>query len=48
MASRQFNAELHPSKAMLLNGSIAAIFVLVGSFRGLLSFKGKGIPPEIS
>ena len=30
---------------MLLNGFIAAVFVLLGSFRGLLSFKGKAIHP---
>ena len=35
--------EKSSSKAMLLNALIAAVFVLVGSFRGLLSFKGKQI-----
>jgi hypothetical protein len=26
---------------MILNGCISIIYVLIGSFRGLLSFKGK-------
>ena len=26
---------------MALNGSVAVVYVLVGSFRGLLSFKGR-------
>jgi len=29
------------SNAMVLNASIAVVYVLVGSFRGLLSFKGR-------
>lgn len=28
---------------MVLNGSVAAVYVLLGSFRGLLSFKGRTI-----
>jgi hypothetical protein len=37
----RLNAQLTPSRnAMALNAALAAVYIFIGSFRGLLSFKG--------